>query len=98
VRELSHVIERAVIFGAGAPLDFNSLGEPPAAGSRPRRNPAWRPPVAGFSLDGMIDELIADVLREEEGNVSAAARRLGITRDVLRHRLGERKSEKDGTG
>jgi ActR/RegA family two-component response regulator len=41
----------------------------------------------------MIDELVTDVLREEEGNVSAAARRLGVTRDFLRYRLGERKTE-----
>jgi len=45
----------------------------------------------------MIDQLVADVLREEEGNVSAAARRLGVTRDFLRYRLGERKPEKDVT-
>jgi DNA-binding NtrC family response regulator len=97
VRELSHVIERAIIFGAGAPLEFNQLGEPPAAEPPPWRNPAWSPPPAGFSLDGMIDQLVTDVLREEEGNVSAAARRLGVTRDFLRYRLGERKPEKDVT-
>ena len=95
VRELSHVIERAIIFGAGAPLDFNSLGDPPAGDLRPWRNPAWQLPASGFSLDAMIDELVADIMREEEGNVSAAARRLGVSRDVLRHRLGERKPEKD---
>ena len=60
-------------------------------------NPAWQLPAAGFSLDAMIDQLVADVVREEEGNVSAAARRLGVTRDFLRYRLGERKSEKDVT-
>jgi DNA-binding NtrC family response regulator len=98
VRELSHVIERAIIFGAGAPLDFDSLGDPPTAELRAWRNPRWQMPANGFSLDAMIDELVADVLREEEGNVSAAARRLGVTRDFLRYRLGERKSEKDTTG
>ena len=93
VRELSHVIERAIIFGGGAPLDFNSLGEPPATTPPPWRNPAWSLPAAGFSLEAMIDELVAEVLREEEGNVSSAARRLGVTRDFLRYRLGERKPE-----
>ncbi len=98
VRELSHVIERAIIFGAGAPLDFNSLGGPATIDLQAWRNPAWQLPATGFSLDAMIDELIADVVREEEGNVSAAARRLGVTRDFLRYRLDGRKSEKDGTG
>jgi two-component system response regulator AtoC len=96
VRELAHVIERAIIFGSGAPLDFSSLGDP-APAARAWRNPAWQVPVSGFSLDTMIDELVADVLREEEGNVSAAARRLGVTRDFMRYRLGERKPEKDKT-
>ncbi len=97
VRELSHVIERAVIFGAGAPLEFNSLGDPAANNQRVWRNPAWQVPATGFSLDAMIDELVADILREEEGNVSAVARRLGVTRDFLRYRLGERKSPPDAT-
>jgi len=87
VRELAHVIESAVIFGGGAPLEFSSLGDPPPAGPRAWRNPAWRVPATGFSLEAMTDELIADVLREEEGNVSATARRLGVTRDFLRYRL-----------
>lgn len=95
VRELAHVIERAIIFGNGGPLNFESLGDPPATDDQTWRNPKWQVPANGFSLDAMIDELVADVLREEEGNVSAAARRLGVTRDFLRYRLGERKSEKD---
>lgn len=93
VRELSHVIERAVIFGGGAPLEFNSLGDPATMNARVWRNPAWQVPAQGFSLDAMIDEFVADVLREEEGNVSAAARRLGVTRDFLRYRLDGRRSE-----
>lgn len=97
VRELSHMIERAIIFGGGAPLEFNQLGEPPAAAARTWRNPAWQVPPTGFSLDAMIDELVTDVLREEEGNVSAAARRLGVTRDFMRYRLGERKADSTAT-
>ncbi|HVT72842.1 MAG TPA: sigma-54 dependent transcriptional regulator [Lacunisphaera sp.] len=95
VRELAHVIESAVIFGGGAPLDFSALGEPPPAGTRAWRNPAWRVPATGFSLDAMTDELIADVLREEQGNVSATARRLGVTRDFLRYRLEVQKPGQD---
>jgi ActR/RegA family two-component response regulator len=32
--------------------------------------------------------LIAEALRETDGNVSAAARRLGVTREFLRYRVG----------
>jgi DNA-binding NtrC family response regulator len=94
VRELAHEIERAVIFApTDAPLDFASLGGPGVPASAAGwRNPAWRLPENGFSLDGMIDELIADALRETNHNVSAAARRLGVTREFLRYRLAGSKS------
>ena len=93
VRELAHEIERAVIFGSGAPLDFAALGGSvvPPAGSW--RNPAWRLPEAGFSLDAMTDEVIAEALRETDNNVSAAARRLGVTRDFIRYRLPSARSD-----
>jgi DNA-binding NtrC family response regulator len=97
VRELAHELERAVIFGApekdGA-LDLAHLG--PAAPAAPGlwRNPAWRLPESGFSLDAVVAELIAEALRETGNNVSAAARRLGVTREFLRYRLGGGESDK----
>jgi DNA-binding NtrC family response regulator len=93
VRELAHEIERAVIFSSGTVLDFATLGGPatPLMGNG-WRNPAWRLPESGFSLEATIDELVAEALRETDGNVSAAARRLGVTREFLRYRLGQEKS------
>jgi DNA-binding NtrC family response regulator len=87
VRELAHELERAVIFSGGAPLDFAALGDAPTPAVGSWRNPAWRLPETGFSLDAAMDAFIAEAMRETGGNVSAAARRLGVTRDVLRHRL-----------
>jgi DNA-binding NtrC family response regulator len=87
VRELAHEIERAVIFGEGSPLDFASLGGPATPFAGNWRNPAWRMPDTGFSLDATVDELIAEALRESDNNISAAARRLGVTRDFVRYRL-----------
>jgi two-component system, NtrC family, response regulator AtoC len=93
VRELAHEIERTVIFGGGAPIDFASLGGSGAQSTTSGwRNPAWRLPQTGFSLDTTIDELVAEALRETEGNVSAAARRLGVTREFIRYRLSGGKS------
>jgi DNA-binding NtrC family response regulator len=90
VRELSHQIERAVIFADGKPLDFSTLGETtPTTPTAEWRNPAWRLPETGFSLDAAMNEFIAEALRETNGNVTAAARRLGVTRDFLRYRLDE---------
>lgn len=88
IRELAHEIERAVIFTTDTQLDFAHLSPgfiPASAASW--RNPAWRLPEDGFVLDQMVDELITDTLRDTNQNVSAAARRLGVTREFLRYRL-----------
>jgi ActR/RegA family two-component response regulator len=79
-----------VIFGAGASLDFADLGGPAALPASGWRNPAWRMPDSGFSLDAVTNELIAEALRETGDNVSAAARRLGVTREFLRYRTSDR--------
>ena len=93
VRELAPEIERAVIFGHGSPLEFASLGGPTTPPANGWRNPAWRLPETGFSLDATMDELIAEALRETNDNVSAAARRLGVPREFLRYRLASDKTE-----
>ena len=91
VRELAHELERAVIFGRDTALSFEHLGATGTVGVPTWRNPAWRLPESGFTIDGMIDELVAEALRETEHNVSAAARRLGVTREFLRYRLNQDK-------
>jgi DNA-binding NtrC family response regulator len=90
VRELAHEIERALIFGGDSPLEFAALGGAATMPSPAWRNPAWRLPDAGFSLNEAVVELIAEAMRESGGNVSAAARRLGVTRDFVRYRLPEK--------
>ena len=86
VRELAHELERAVIFSDGGSLDFAALGDAPAPPADGWRNPAWRLPAEGFSLDAATEAFIAEAMRDTGGNVSAAARRLGVTRDFLRYR------------
>jgi DNA-binding NtrC family response regulator len=92
VRELAHEIERAVIFSGSTALDFAHLDGPAAAPAGGWRNPAWSLPETGFSIDALVDELIAEALRETGNNVSAAARRLGVTREFVRYRLSRGKS------
>ena len=89
VRELAHEVERAVIFEPAGPLDFAHLklvmhdgGARPPGALGP-----WILPESGFSLDAAIDELVASALRQTGQNVSAAARRLGVTREFIRYRL-----------
>lgn len=92
VRELAHELERAVIFSNGPQLDFAQLGGTmisslPVASSW--RNPAWHLPEEGFVLDQVVANFIDEALQATNGNVSAAARRLGVTREFLRYRLNQ---------
>ncbi len=102
IRELAHEIERAVIFAAGPTLDLATLAPPaPSTATSPGpvwRNPAWRLPESGFSVDQVIDALVAEALRETDQNVSAAARRLGVTREFLRYRLASARKPAEENG
>jgi DNA-binding NtrC family response regulator len=91
-RELAHSIEREVIFASGPQLNFESLGPPPPVATTGWRNPIWSVPDEGFSIDAVITDLVAEVLRETDNNISAAARRLGVTREFLRYRLSGQKA------
>ncbi len=98
VRELLHVLERAVVFEDGG-IDLVSL-----PGDGQTENPAlltdgFRFPDSGFSLEDEIDRILRLALRQADGNVSAAARLLGVSRDYVRYRLKGKsggKSESDG--
>ncbi len=98
VRELAHEIERAVVFGGERGLTFAHLGV--SAGGDGAQASWMRDdfvfPENGFSMELAIDELVARALKQADGNVSAAARLLGVSRDVVRYRLKGRDPEKVG--
>jgi DNA-binding NtrC family response regulator len=91
-RELAHAIEREVIFSSGTSLAFESLGAAPPPAHMGWRNPMWRVPDEGFSIDSVVTDLVDEVLRETGHNISATARRLGVTREFLRYRLNGKKN------
>ena len=89
VRELAHELERAVVFGGDRGLYFPHLGR---SGSAATPGADWlKPgfvfPETGFSLESAIDQIVLLAVRQSEENVSAAARLLGVSRDVVRYRL-----------
>lgn len=89
VRELGHEIERAVVFGGDKGLLFAHLGGGPeavGAGANWMR-PDFVFPENGFSMESAIDEMVERAVQQANGNVSAAARLLGVSRDVVRYRL-----------
>ncbi len=79
VRELAHVIERAMLMVDGDVIEARHLAvETRAAGDD---DPATT------RLDEAERQLIRRVLGECGGNVSQAARRLGVSRELLRYRM-----------
>src|SRR5262249_20634015 len=90
VRELAHAIERAMLLVDGDAISAAHLGRGAAAlgetgspdGALPGASPA-----AASSLDDVEREMIRQALADENGNVSRAARRLGVSRELLRYRV-----------
>jgi DNA-binding NtrC family response regulator len=98
VRELAHEMERALVFDDEAELDFVHLsgGSVSAAVGDVKPgdwlNPGFTFPEEGFVLEDAVSRLVELALRQAEGNISMAARLLGVTRDFVRYRLyGDRK-------
>ncbi len=93
VRELRNTLDRAVLFGDGELLDEASLGLPAGTGGgfslrvRAGGGVEVHLPREGVSFDEVERALLLSALRTAEGNQSAAARLLGMSRDTLRYRL-----------
>jgi two-component system NtrC family response regulator len=81
-RELRNIIERAIVLSSGDRLLLDTL--PPEM--RTVRAPA-APARADNRLEQVERDLLSDALQRHSGNISAAARELGTTRDTLRYRM-----------
>jgi DNA-binding NtrC family response regulator len=83
VRELRYCIERAIILADGNELDtkdFTSLAETP-------HPPGNEVSAGGRTLDDLERATIEQVLKKHQGNVSHAAKELGLTRTSLYRRI-----------
>jgi DNA-binding NtrC family response regulator len=87
VRALRHACERAVILGTDTQYGFADfgLGGAPAASATPAR------PAGGddFKLGALERDTIAAALEQSKGNISQAARMLGVSRAALYRKLGK---------
>jgi DNA-binding NtrC family response regulator len=95
VRELAHEVEREIVFGEGEQFEFqqfgSALGIDPASAAETHTSTPWLAPnfdFENFSLDAAINDLVRLAMDRSKGNVSAAARLLGVPRDFVRYRLG----------
>jgi two-component system response regulator HydG len=85
VRELRNAIERAVILARGDVIAREDVLEE-AGGAGGAQGP-WALPVQGLKVEDLIDDLVRQALTRAEGNQSAAARLLGMSRDQVRYRM-----------
>src|SRR5713101_7250943 len=80
VRELDHAIERGVLLATGPTVRAADLGlRAGAAGATPR--------LEDMSLDEVEHHLIQRTLARHDGNVSQAAKALGLSRSAMYRRL-----------
>ncbi len=105
VRELKHLMEKLVALSDGEPLGVEhlprSLREGTAAATTAQPTPARgdaeageTPPEAlleggGISLPEVEERLLREAIRQADGNLSEAARRLGISYKTLRYRASK---------
>jgi transcriptional regulator with PAS, ATPase and Fis domain len=89
VRELEHTIARAVLVAAGPEVHAEDLApadEGDDGAAAPAATP-WRLPAAGVDLPAALRAVVAEALARTGGNLSAAARLLGLSRPALRYRV-----------
>jgi DNA-binding NtrC family response regulator len=86
VRALRHACERAVILGSELQYGFADFGLP-AAGREAL--PLPKPPPETFALGALERDTIAAALEQAKGNISHAAKMLGVSRAALYRKLGK---------
>ncbi|MEE9552475.1 MAG: sigma-54 dependent transcriptional regulator [Gammaproteobacteria bacterium] len=84
VREIKHLIERAVLLNSGGNLTVDSLSLSTKSGALQEENSETLDDMTLGSAEVM---LIEQALERTDSNVSKAARELGITRMALRYRM-----------
>src|SRR5262249_52100403 len=88
VRELESVVERALLLGEEdviGPADLPATVR--AGGGAPRAAMDLEIPESGINLEDLERSLILKALEKAGGNVSRAARLLGLTRRTLQYRM-----------
>ncbi len=82
VRELRNMVERAIVMGGSPELNVGDFPLHPPPDSATRKDD-----LAGLTLEQAERLLIAQALERAAGNISGAARHLGVSRMVLRYRI-----------
>jgi two-component system, NtrC family, response regulator AtoC len=89
VRELRHALERAVLVQSGGIIDGRDIALTPSMSTLPAPQPA-----PDRSLLELERDALTRALGRAYGNVSQAARLLGISRDTMRYRIAKHELER----
>jgi two-component system, NtrC family, response regulator AtoC len=84
VRELKHLIGRAALLSKASEISAADLG---LSSTKTQQRTQTEPMVDGLTIDAAERLLMEEALRSCAGNVSEAARRLGLTRMAMRYRM-----------
>lgn len=87
VREMKHFLERAVLLNGGGEIDSKMLSLGTAGETSEQHADDSDQSMGDMTLDSAELMLIKQALERTNGNVSRAARELGITRMALRYRM-----------
>lgn len=92
VRELRNAVERCVLFAEDETfperwLQLDNPAQASPAQARPAGEGLWLPLDGSLDLEAMERAIIETALQHAGGNVTAAARLLGSTRETLRYRV-----------
>ena len=85
VRELQYVVERAVIMADDRLLDADDIIFSPIEETRTGK----KPPAADFNLEQVEKNTIINAIEKHNGNMSKAAKELGLTRAALYRRMNK---------
>jgi DNA-binding NtrC family response regulator len=89
VRELRNLVERAVLLSEGAAITARALALPASQTPTDAATPPDAVDFMNLSLADAERLLIEHALAVTAGNISEAARRLGVTRMTLRYRMSK---------
>ena len=85
MRELRHQISRAVLLSRGEHITASDLALPSQQSVNLETNLDLS--ANNITLDSVEKKLIENALKQAGGNISEAARHLGITRMAMRYRM-----------
>lgn len=94
VRELRYLVERSVLLQSSSTISAEDLGLFDGLKAEAPVNPTPDPTTSNLTLISAERNMIEKALTQNKGNISKAARSLGITRMTLRYRMGKHRIAK----